>query len=194
MTDSNETKLKYLDYLLKDFEAIKSEISRRSNLQRVVLATFLAIIAFTFEKAASGSLSSLWIVGLWCSSALALQFYLREDLEIKRIGVIIKERIASDASKALGKQTSSIFHSETNSAVERFDRFTRKYDRQFNWVVFWAVPFLFSLLFIVNHWRALSQIFAISTLAPWKATIALVAAARVAVLLYSHVWPSSHQT
>ncbi len=193
MSDTNETKIKYLDYLLKDFEAIKSEISRRSNLQRVVLATFLAIIAFTFKKAVSGSLPSLWIVSVWSSSALALQFYLREDLEIQRIATIIKKRIASDASEVLGKKANTIFHSETNSADERFDRFTRIYDRQFNWVVFWLVPFLFSLLFIVNHWEAMARVFAFSSLAPWKVIIAIVAAARVMVLLCRHVWPAKGQ-
>lgn len=194
MSATNETKIKYLDCLLKDFEAIKSEISRRSNLQRVVLATFLAIVAFTFKEATSGSLSSLWIVGVWSSSALALQYYLREGLEIRRIGSVIKERIAIAASNALDKQVNEIFHSETNSADERFDRFTRKYDREFNWLVFWLIPALLSFLYLANHWTGLSRIMAFNTLAPWKAFIALIAVVRVTVLLCKHVWPARCKT
>ena len=128
---------KYLDCLLADFSSIKGEIRRRATLQRFVLAAFIAVLAFTFKAATSpGGLSAYWIMGLWVSSALALMFYYREGLEIKRLGFVIQCRIAILAAQELRVEWGDIFHSETNQAAPHIDPITALYDTLFNWELY----------------------------------------------------------
>jgi len=165
MSELDQQTSKHLDCLIQDFGEIKSEIARRANLQRVVLVSYLAVLAFGFQKAAGDSLSSMWVMGIWCVSALALQFYHREDFEIARLAGVIRERIAPLLASKLGVGTSEIFHSETNASDPRTERLTSPYDKQFNWTVFGLVPAAFTwcisaraLLYSVRsaslaHWR-----------------------------------------
>lgn len=44
MSKLTDHQQQHLEYLRSDIELIKAEIARRSNLQRVVLATYIAIL------------------------------------------------------------------------------------------------------------------------------------------------------
>ena len=79
----------YINCLLSDFTSIKGEIARRSTLQRFVLVGFATVLILIFQQSTSYTLTSDWIMGLWVSSALFLQFYMREHIEIRRLGTII---------------------------------------------------------------------------------------------------------
>ena len=130
----DERKKKHFEILLADYSAIKSEIARRSNLQRIVLGSYVAAIAFIFKQVVDYSKSSLWPAVLWWAVALALQFYMREDLEIKRLDSLISGKIAMLASKKIDVPVDQIFHSGTKAANQKYDSFTGPYDRQFNWI------------------------------------------------------------
>ncbi len=118
---------------------------RRSTLQRFVLVGFLTVLALTFKEMASDTLTSSWITGLWLSSFLALLFYFREDLEIRRLGTVIQGHIAIRAAHELNVAPMNIFHSETNGSVANIDPITALYDTLFNWVVFLGLPTLFTI-------------------------------------------------
>ena len=154
----DERKL-YLDCLLADFSSLKEEIRRRSTLQRFVLVGFLIVLALTFKEATSGALTSSWIAGLWLSSFLALLFYFREDLEIGRLGIIIKECIAVSAARELRVGWTEIFHSETNQAVERIGPITAFYYTLFNWIVFLGLPALSPFCIVPDSDQTKSKIF-----------------------------------
>ena len=108
---------KHLDYLIADFAAVKAEVARRSTLQRVVLAGYLALLALVFQHSASTMLSSTWIVALWAAAALGFQFYAREGLEIDRLGTVIRTRIAPVAAEVIGTAPEHLLPSETNAEV-----------------------------------------------------------------------------
>ena len=137
---------KYLDYLLADFASIKEEIRRRSTLQRFVLAGFLTVLAFTFKE--MYALTAAWTTGLWVSSFLALLFYSRESLEIRRLGYIIRCRLAIPAAQILGVGWKDLFHSETNQGAPRIDPITKLYNRLFKWLVFLGLPTVVTFNFI----------------------------------------------
>ena len=148
---------KYIDCLLADFSSLKEGIRRRATLQRFVLAAFIAVLAFTFQAATSPSgLSAYWIMGLWISSALALMFYYREDLEIGQLAHIIKSRIAQEASQILNVGREAIFHSEVNPGEVGTGTERGLYDFLFNWILFFGVPALVTLKFICPVFNDLS--------------------------------------
>lgn len=144
----------YINCLLADFTSIKGEIARRSTLQRFVLVGFATVLILIFQQSTSYPLTSDWIMGLWVSSALFLQFYMREHIEIRRLGTIIKREIARDAGPILSRSPKSLFHSETLLVDQeeqdcrtrwydaKFRRQTQPYDAQFNWAVFFLLPSL----------------------------------------------------
>jgi hypothetical protein len=185
----NEQTVKHLDCLIKDFEVIKSEIARRSNLQRIVLAAYFAVLAFTFQKATQPPLESIWVMVIWVVSFLALQFYCREGLEIVRLSGIIRDKIVPLASMKLGVDTSELFHSETNASNPMTERFTGPYDEQFNWIVFGIAPCLFTVVYASHGVARLTNILDFASLAPWKVVISVVAAVKIVLLLNRHVWP-----
>lgn len=147
----------YINCLLADFTSIKGEIARRSTLQRFVLVGFATVLILIFQQSTSYTLTSDWIMGLWVSSALFLQFYMREHIEIRRLGTIIKREIARDAGLILARSPMSLFHSETLLVDQeeqdcrtlwydaKFRCWTQPYDAQFNWAVFFLLPFLMTL-------------------------------------------------
>lgn len=182
----DERTAKYLDCLIKDFETIKSAINRGATLQRLALVTYLGVLAFIFQKTDHNNpLSSADVTVVWFVSVLALQFYCREGEEIRRLGGIIRTRIAPIASSLLEVSSASIFNSETNASNEETDRFTRPYYNQFNWLVFGIVPCVVTLVYINQDVARLSKFWAFTSLAPWKAITSFFAAMKIAVLLGS---------
>lgn len=136
----------YLDCLLADFSSIKEEIRRRATLQRFVLVGFLTVLAFTFKE--MYTLTAAWTTGLWVGSFLALLFYSRESLEIRRLGSVIRCRLAVPAARSLGIGWKDIFHSETNQGVPQIDPITKLYNRLFKGLVFLGLPTVVTFNFI----------------------------------------------
>lgn len=136
----------HLDYLLADFEALKAEIARRANMQRLALAAYAAVYAGLFPQIASDRVASTSIAALWVVGALGLLFYVREGLEIKRLASLIRDRIASKAARLIATGPKSLIPSETDQANPRTDKLTRLYD------VFLCGQFsLFSHCYL-QHW------------------------------------------
>jgi hypothetical protein len=178
---------KYLDYLLADFSSIKEEIRRRATLQRFVLLGFAAVLAFTFREAASNKLVAYWITGLWVSSFLALLFYFREGLEIRRLSYVIQYRIALPAAREFRVGWKNVFHSETNQGVASIDPITALYDVVFNWIVFLLLPGFVTLKFI---WPVLCGLGDKLSEHPWEAFLCFLAAIGCVFLLLLDAFPS----
>ena len=94
------------------------------------------------------ALTAAWTTGLWVSSFLALLFYSRESLEIRRLGYVIRCRLAIPAARSLGVGWKDLFHSETNQGVPRIDPITKLYNRLFKWLVFLGLPTVVTFNFI----------------------------------------------
>ncbi len=183
----------YTKFLLADFSSLKVEIARRSTLQRFVLVGFGAVLAVAFRQSVWGEVSLHWIAGLWISSALFLQFYMREHLEIQRLGTIIREEIATAAGDAAEVEQKNIFHSETligekaiNSKMHKYDsrfrRFTQPYDNQLNWIVFLGLPGVLTLDWSCSlSMTTFREIFLFD--------LAAIAFLRCETLLLRHAWP-----
>jgi len=179
---------KYLEYLLADIGAAKVEIARRSNLQRVVLATYIAVIAVVGKEAASHALTAPLLVGLWVSGALALQFYTREGLEIYRLGSIVRERIVPIGSNILRVRAQDVFPSETNNAFPEKDKITRRYDHQFKWILFLVLPLAISVFYLSQDWSRLPKILDFCTRGPYMTASALISSLWTVCLLKKYAW------
>ncbi len=165
---------KQLDYLLIDYGAIKSEIARRSNLQRVVLAAYIAVVALVAKEAYGATLTSLFIISLWLSAALSLNFYHREGMEIIRLGKISTDKIASTASNIIGVSPKALLPSQTDSGITKIDNITKDYDRQFNWVLFFIIPIGITIFYLSQDWSRLENISKVHTRAPYIAVMTLI--------------------
>ncbi|MBM4302024.1 MAG: hypothetical protein FJ121_10990 [Deltaproteobacteria bacterium] len=179
-----DREIKYLDFLLADFNALKSEIARRSNLQRVVLALYGGAFASIFYKIRNEESSSISIDILWIVAFLTLLFYFREHLEIKRLSTLIKDRIALPASELLNVEQHSILTSETNPSVEGIDKITRPYNNIFLWIGFFFLPILISIKFINMHW-----IYLLIIDTNVYQLIGMVSACATIFMLKKHAWP-----
>lgn len=111
----DEKKQRFLDFLLADFNATKSEIARRSNLQKAVTASMLAFYAWLFERSLSNGLELSLVVLVWIVSLLGYTFYIRESAEIRRLGWTIKEKIAKPTGVILGRSTEEVIPSEAHA-------------------------------------------------------------------------------
>ena len=111
----DEKEQKLLDFLLADFNATKGEIARRSNLQKAVTASMLAFYAWIFQRSLSSSLELSIIVLVWVVSFLGYTFYIRESNEIKRLGWIIKDKIAKSAGEIIGRPPEDVVPSQAHS-------------------------------------------------------------------------------
>ena len=111
--DDKEQRL--LDFLLADFNATKSEIARRSNLQKAVTASMLAFYAWLFERSLGNGLELSLVVLVWIVSFLGYTFYIRESAEIKRLGWIIKDKIGKPTGVILGRSTEEVIPSEAHA-------------------------------------------------------------------------------
>jgi len=186
----NDRQKKQIDCLLADFSAIKSEIARRSNLQRMVQLIIVAVLAATFTRAASFSLSSLWLVGLWVSSVLAYQFYAREGYEIERLATVIREGIAPIAANILATTPQRLMLSETAPDVPPTrDSWLacarrRAYYRQFQWGLFFVAPLVVTALFIYQRMGSIQNLLNLYSLTPWAALLVGLLGLRSFILLW----------
>jgi len=190
VSDLDEAQREQLKFLLADFGAIKAEIARRSTLQRVVLVGYLAVVALVFQQTVFASLSRLWVFAIWAIAALAYQFYVREGLEVSRLGTIIEERIAKTASDITGVPPAKLLPSETDSELPNTLKLRRAYDWQFNWAVFFLVPLGVTVVFAVTQPQHLRPILDWFSRAFFTGLFTLAAAFRSAHLLKRHAWPS----
>lgn len=188
MDTLTEHQKEYLKYLLADFVAIKAEIARRSNLQRIVLAMYIAVVAVVGKEAASHSLTGPLLVGLWVTGALAFQFYSREGLEIARLGSLIRERIATVASHILEVQAQDLLPSETNATFPDIDTITSRYDRQFKWVLFLVLPSAITAFYLSQDWSRLSRLLNFYTRGPYMAFGTIVSCLWILRLLKKFAW------
>jgi hypothetical protein len=135
-----------LDFLLADFSALKAEIARRSGLRRVALALYLALVAAVVASLPKSKNLSLSTAALWVGGLIALLFWCRENLEIARLGRLIRDRIGQQASETLRVPVENIVPSEAAAAIdEGMDRTTRRYHLVFMWLVFFVIPLLETL-------------------------------------------------
>jgi hypothetical protein len=113
--DDKEHRL--LDFLLADFNATKSEIARRSNLQKAVTATMLAFYAWLYQHSLGNGLVLSLVVLVWIVSFLGYSFYIREGAEIKRLGWTIKEKIGIPAGVILNRPSEEVIPSEAHATA-----------------------------------------------------------------------------
>ena len=66
--DDKQNKL--LEFLLADFDALKGEIARRSNLQKAVVAAVLAFYAWSLQRMLSGHIEFTVVLIAWVVSFL----------------------------------------------------------------------------------------------------------------------------
>ena len=148
----------HLDFLRADFTSLKAEIARRSNLQRIAFAVFIAVVAYIGKQVESNQVTAPLLLGLWFASALTLQFYAREDLEIRRLGHIINERIAPIVEKILTLQRRDVLQSETNNKYPEIDKITNRYDIQFLWILFLLAPTAITIFYLSQDWSRLQKL------------------------------------
>lgn len=139
---------KQLDYLLADYQAVKNEIARRSNLQRAILAALIAFYLWMLNHFFSTSNQLALIVVMWGVIAITFIFYQKEHIEIQRLGDLIKNKIAEVASSILGVEPKHLLPSETDSSNPTFDVKTRKYDAALIFSLFLIIPCMATVLYI----------------------------------------------
>ncbi len=142
----NEEQKEQLKFLLADFQAAKNEISRRSDLQKVVLMLLVSFHAWFITTQDLFSIDKIGI--LWLVVILAYIFYDREAKEISRLGLIISSRICKYVSEILGKPSTQIIPTEVHESAYPTDELTRKYDIIFNSAIFLIIPVFYTVLFI----------------------------------------------
>jgi hypothetical protein len=167
-----------LDFLLADFNALKTEIARRSGLQRVALGLYLAVVAAVVASLPESKSLSVSAAGLWIAGSVALLFWSREHLEIARLGHLIRDRIGEQASAILNVPSEQIVPSEASPAIdEEMDRITRRYHVGFMWLVFFVIPLLVTLHVLWQRSAELSRLWAWGTATPYLAFVTLLSIA-----------------
>lgn len=179
----------HLQFVRADIESIKAEIARRSNLQRIVLATYIAAIAFVAKVATSQELTAPLLVGLWVSGTLALQFYTREGIEIRRLGLIIRERIAPIVSEILRVTAQDVFPSETNKKFSKLDKITSAYDRQFKWILFLVLPLAITVFYLSHDWSRLLKAIDFCARGSYMVMASSISGLWTLYLLITYAWP-----
>jgi len=193
MNDLTSKQSKQLDFLLADYNAIKAEISRRSNLQRIALAAYISLIAFVFKEAPSQLLSSLHIAAMWFGAAITMNYFVRQGKEINRLGEIISEQIAPVVSSITDTKPKDSLPSETNPKNETYDKITSTYNYQFKWLLFFIVPLLITLIYLGQDWNKLTRIVEFNSKKPYVAAISLFFCIWTFILLCKHVNEKSHK-
>lgn len=142
-------KQKYLDFLLADFNSIKTEIARRSNLQKAVIASMLAFYAWTFQYLLNNESELLIIIIAWIVSFLGYTFYIRESAEIQRLGWTIKDKIAKPAAEILGKSSGDVIPSQSFSKAPD-NRKTKQYiSKFFKLILYLIAPSYLTISYIL---------------------------------------------
>jgi len=138
------------DYLLADFRFVKAEIARRSNTQKAALAAIVGFYAWLLNQIVSSDLG-LWHVGaVWIVTILGSAFHKREDMEIRRLGGLIKVSIAEVAAKKLEVPAEKLIPSEFRGADGTYDRNTKLLNCLFSVSLFGFIPVALTVTYIVN--------------------------------------------
>jgi uncharacterized membrane protein YciS (DUF1049 family) len=183
------TQQKHLDFLIADFSVTKAEIARRSNLQRIALAAYIALVGLVFKQAATSDLSLLWICGLWIGGVLAQSFHQRERFEINRLGRVIKERIAKVSCDILEIGLKDLLHSQTDADFAEISKQTYPLDRLFHWALFCIIPTLITIFLFFERISKLHYLIDFSVSTPWVAFLTLLSASIVLYLLIKYHLP-----
>ncbi len=110
-----EEEKKLSEFLLADFNSIKAEIVRRSNVHKAITAAMLVFYAWIFQYAHTEGVTITTLVLVWVVSFLGFTFYERENAEIKRLGWIIKDKIAKPMGEILGCAPEEVIPSESHA-------------------------------------------------------------------------------
>jgi len=142
MSDESDLRLKCL---LADFAAVKAEIARRSDLQRIAFAAYAGFLVFVLQK----TIEQPHLIGpsrvlVWPAAFLTLLFQAREQSEIRRLSKILSEVIAESARRLRGTSDIHVlFPSETHRKHSP-DAFW--YDRILQWTAFLLAPLAWSVV------------------------------------------------
>lgn len=143
----DESKKTQLRFLLADFQATKSEIARRSNLQKAVLTAVVVFDSWIIKELIDCNLKLLHVIGIFLVTIVGAAYCRRESLEIERLGgVIIKQRIADEVAKLIDIESKYLIPSETHKELETTRFEIALYNRAFNYIVFIIIP-LFVLIY-----------------------------------------------
>ncbi len=138
----DEKQQKLLAFLLADFNAIKSEIARRSALQKASVVALLALYAWVFNK----TLVGVEVVILtWGAAIIAALYVYREHREISRLGCLIKNNIAGQACEIIGGDKESLIPSEARASEPDCDGLNKFISIIFVIAIFFVVPLYFTI-------------------------------------------------
>lgn len=136
------------EYLVADFQATKAEIARRSNAQKTALAAMVAFYAWLLNQLVSTNLGLWHISSVWIVTILGYVFYKREELEIGRLGSLVRTKIAEVAAKNLNVPTENVIPSEVCAADKEFDCKTKLLDWVFSISLFGLIPGALTALYV----------------------------------------------
>jgi len=145
-----------LSFLLADFEKSKDEIARRSGLQERALAMYFAVVAYAVLQVGPGDVVAA--TATWVAAWLALAYYVREHLEIARLGSLVRDRIAEPVAQILGAQAADVVPSEASLGDSTADVVTKKLNRRFMWISFAGIPLVLTCVAVWHaddEWRLL---------------------------------------
>ena len=181
---SNQSR--YLDCLLADYNALKAEIARRANLQRVVLGAYIVVGAVILRDISSGSASPILVAYLWIASPLTLLFYAMENREIVHLGKLFREVLGPSAAEVTGQSPEKIFPSEINDGgADKEERI--RYNRILAWVIFFVIPGLATLFYASSIWGTIKPLCDIAMQNAIVAIVIGIGAISVLVLLKREV-------
>lgn len=190
----DEKQSKQLECLLADYNAIKFEIGRRSNLQRIVFASYATVFVLIFQKASSDTMTAFHVTGLWIAGAMALLFYVREHFEIKRLGELIKKEIAPQVAKILDTEPEHLFPSETIKVRHDVNQEIHLFNTLFLWLSFFVFPLLLTFFELTQQWSYLGELINSRSYLPWLAFITILASSGIIYLLVQVAWPLRRKT
>jgi hypothetical protein len=136
----NDKEQKLIDFLLADFNATKSEIARRSNLQKAVTAAMLVFYAWVFQQSIKTDLTLTIVLLVWIVAFLGFTFYFRENAEIERLARIIKINIAKPVGEILGCSAEEVIPSEAHANGPRENTLRRIIDIIFKTCIYLLAP------------------------------------------------------
>ena len=156
---------KLVDALLADFQSLKSEIGRRSNLQRFYIGLLIGSIGFIGSSIIRPD--PTWSKSLLCFpvSLVFLIIYIREDIEIHRLGEIIKDEISATLEEKLSFK-GHLFPSETYRGTAKKRNFALYTDLVSLWMLFFFGPFLLTILPFISVSFDMEQIHTIFNMTP----------------------------
>jgi len=114
MQPNNHDEPQILNCLLADYQALKTEISRRANLQRLAVAAYLAILGYILRAIADRQASVFLISTLWMATVAALLFFARENREIVHLNRLIRNILGPHVGRLVNADPALLFPSEIN--------------------------------------------------------------------------------